>query len=55
MFTLKSPKGGRTLKNWPVEGRALIKHPVGVFSEEPDCSYGSEGASLQVGRVGRFS
>ena len=33
---------GRPLENCPVEGRALIKHPVGVFSEEPDCSDGRE-------------
>ena len=57
----KPPLGDRALKNCPVEGRALIKHPVGVFSEEPDCSDGiaspsaslrrpKEGASLQ-GRI----
>jgi hypothetical protein len=33
---------GRPLRNCSVEGRALIKHPVGVFSEEPDCSDGRE-------------
>jgi hypothetical protein len=32
-----------------VEGRALEKHPMGVFSEEPDCSRDSEGASLRAG------
>jgi hypothetical protein len=25
----------------------FIKHPAGVFSEEPECRAGSEGASLQ--------
>ena len=39
----------RALKNCPVEGRALIKHPVGVFSEEPDCSDGREERDCRSG------
>jgi len=34
----------------PGGGLSVLKHPVGVFSEEPGCRDGSEGARLQ----GRF-
>jgi len=41
---------GPTVMKLPSGGLSVLKHPVGVFSEEPGCRDGSGGARLQ----GRF-
>jgi len=38
---------GAERKNLPGGGLSVLKHPAGVFSEEPGCRGCSEGARLQ--------
>jgi len=42
--------GGLDVKKLPCRGLSDKKHPVGVFSEEPECRSGCEGARLPRGK-----